>query len=474
MKVLFAIDPSIAHLYPMVPLAWALQNAGHEVRLASFGGFADRIAETGLTPVQLGDEEWAARVSDDALEPNGPEQAQQYADVLGLTADEREYWYLFYQYLLTPISDYLRVDRPEPHALIRFAQDWQPDLVIWDLTQAAGAIAARVSGAASARLVFAWDPTGWSLDRLAARPDELTAAGLDPNPLATVVGPLAEHYGVELDHELLVGQWTMDTAPPGLSLPTTTRKVPVRYVPYNGAAPMPEWLHAPSSRPRICLSLGESYRRFIRGDFNRTPMLLEALAELDVEVVATLNEVQLDGAVPPPNVRLVEYLPLNQILPTCAAVIHHGGLGTFQAAVAANLPQLVCDTLESIMLRFEEAEPEEPGAERDDTGVYRSGVEYGVRGPEEQEKEPVRWVMPAKKLEATPVSDYVISRGAGVRLNHQAQTVAELRESIRAVLTEPSYRQGAQAVHDVWRALPAPADVVPVLETMTADVRRTR
>ncbi|TYC00299.1 DUF1205 domain-containing protein [Micromonospora sp. WP24] len=472
MRVLFAIDPSIAHLYPMVPTAWALQNAGHEVRLASFGGFADRIAATGLTPVPLGDASWAARISDNPLEPKGAEEAQRYADALGLNPEEREYWYLFFQYLLTPTADYLRSDRPEADALIDYARTWRPDLVIWDLTQAAGAVAARVCGAAHARLVFAYDPSGWSIDRLAANRDALAAAGLDENPLATLVRPLAERYGVELDDELLVGQWTLDTAPPGLGLPTRTRKVPLRYVPYNGAEPVPDWLREPPQRPRICLTLGESYRRFLRGDWNRTPMLLDALADLDLEVVATLNDVQLDGYTPPSNVRTLEYLPLNQILPTCAAVIHHGGLGTFQAAVASRVPQLVCDTLESIMLKMEQEAPEE---ETDDSGIYRSGVEYGVREADEREHEPaVRWLMPAKKLEATPVSNYVVSRGAGLRLNHQTQSVAELRESIEAVLTDPSYQQGAEAIYDVWRAMPSPNDVVPVLESLAQDARNRR
>ncbi|WP_431727227.1 nucleotide disphospho-sugar-binding domain-containing protein [Verrucosispora sp. TAA-831] len=472
MRILFAIDPSIAHLYPMVPTAWALQSAGHEVRLASLASFADQIAATGLTPVPLGDAAWAARTSDDPLEPKGHVEAERYAEVLGLDAEEREYWYLFFQYLLTPTADYLRPDRPEAHALIDFARAWRPDLVIWDLTQAAGAIAARVSGAAHARLVFAYDPAGWSLDRLAAGRRALVAAGLDENPLATLLRPLAVRYGVQVDDELLTGQWTLDTAPPGLELPTRTRRVPLRYVPYNGAAPVPDWLRVPARRPRICLTLGESYRRFIRGDWNRTPMLLEALADLDVEVVATLNGVQLDGYPPPPNVRLMDYLPLNQILPTCAAVIHHGGLGTFQAAVAARVPQLVCDTRDSILLvRVEE----NPAETTDDTGIYRSGVEYGVRELGARTQRPtVRWVMPPKKLEATPVANYVVSRGAGLRLDHQTQSVTELREAIRAVLDDPSYRRGAAAIYDVWRAMPSPNDVVPVLEGLAAHARIRR
>jgi UDP:flavonoid glycosyltransferase YjiC (YdhE family) len=469
MRVLFAIDPSVAHLYPMVPTAWALQNAGHEVRLASFPGFGDAIAATGLTPVQLGDAEWAARLADDALEPKGPDEAQHFADVLGLSPEEREYWYNFYQYLLTPTADYLRPDRPEPDALVAFARAWRPDLVIWDFTQAAGAVAARVCGAAQARLLPGYDVYGWSLDRIAAREDEVRAAGLDVNPLATLIRPLAERYGVEVDKELLLGQWTIDPFPPGFRLPTSTHVVPVRYVPYNGSQVVPAWLREPPSRPRICLTLGESVRRFIRGDWDRTPKLMEALAELDVEVVATLNDVQLDGLTPPANVRTMDYLPLTQVLPTCSAVIHHGGLGTFQASVAFRLPQLVCDTLESIMLRVEQ-DDEAP----EDLGVYRSGVEYGVRDPGEQPKPRVRWVMPAKKLEATPVSNYVIGRGAGIRLNHRTHSVPELREQIQRVLEDSSYRQGAQAVYEVWQATPGPSDIVPVLENLTVDSRRRR
>jgi len=37
----------------------------------------------------------------------------------------------------------------------------------------------------------------------------------------------------------------------------------------------------------------------------------------------------------PGNVRLVEFVPLNALLPTCSAVIHHGGPQTVAAALEA-------------------------------------------------------------------------------------------------------------------------------------------
>ena len=37
MRVLFVVTPGVGHLFPMVPLAWALRAAGHEVLIATTG-----------------------------------------------------------------------------------------------------------------------------------------------------------------------------------------------------------------------------------------------------------------------------------------------------------------------------------------------------------------------------------------------------------------------------------------------------
>ncbi|MEV6906699.1 nucleotide disphospho-sugar-binding domain-containing protein [Amycolatopsis sp. NPDC051071] len=468
MRVLIPVDPSRAHLFPIVPIASALRNAGHQVRLASWEGFCDTISAAGLTPVALAEgTTLSPHLAPGAPEPRHPDESERYADILGITDFElRDQWHVFYQQLLVPVGNSLRADRPETDDLIEFARSWRPDLVIWDFTQPAGAVAARVCGAASARMPPGRDNFGWGLEQLAEHREELIAAGLDDNPLATLVRPVAERYGVEVDDELLVGQWTIDIYPEGMGLPTSLKKVPMRWVPFNGSDAFPKWLHEPATRPRIAYCLGESTRRFIKGDWDRTPILLEALSGLDVEVVATLNDVQLDGVPVPANVRAVDWLPLSNVMSSCSALIHHGGGGTYAAAAAVGIPQLVCDTEESILLRIAEEE------DAPETGTFRTEKEHGVQDVSDARK-PTPWIMPAKKMEATPCSNYVIDRGAGIRLNHRAFTVEDLRKQISAVLTEESYQDGARVVHEEWKAMPLPAEVVPVLEKLTAEHRKT-
>jgi len=43
----------------------------------------------------------------------------------------------------------------------------------------------------------------------------------------------------------------------------------------------------------------------------------------------------------PDSIRHFEYVPLSQLLPQSAALVHHGGIGTMSQAVAAGVPQLI-------------------------------------------------------------------------------------------------------------------------------------
>jgi rhamnosyltransferase subunit B len=44
----------------------------------------------------------------------------------------------------------------------------------------------------------------------------------------------------------------------------------------------------------------------------------------------------------PPTVFYCTHAPFQQLFPRCAAVVHHGGIGTVAKAMAAGLPQLIC------------------------------------------------------------------------------------------------------------------------------------
>src|SRR5262245_39024275 len=123
MRVIFAVYPSRSHFFPVVPYAWALQSAGHEVRVAAPGVFADVIAATGLTPVPLSElSAPEVRLRGDAAPPAGPEETMAYANAMGLNPIEREQWIVFYQYMMVPLSDYLRLDVPDASQLVGFAQ----------------------------------------------------------------------------------------------------------------------------------------------------------------------------------------------------------------------------------------------------------------------------------------------------------------------------------------------------------------
>jgi UDP:flavonoid glycosyltransferase YjiC (YdhE family) len=43
----------------------------------------------------------------------------------------------------------------------------------------------------------------------------------------------------------------------------------------------------------------------------------------------------------PASVLHVPYAPFSRVLPRCAALVHHGGIGTVAQALAAGIPQLV-------------------------------------------------------------------------------------------------------------------------------------
>lgn len=430
MRVLFTIFPATAHLYPVVPLAWALQSAGHEVVVASHAGVVDpaviaNISAAGLNAVALGTpEELPAAL--------GPHTGDTKPDrpSLGFDAHESalgDSWKMtrailtgmFRLHYPTPRDPDAR--RPVLDNLIDFARDWRPDLVLWDPLMFPAPVAARVCGAAHARLLWGMDNIGVIHERtkqeLADPSSELTE-----HPWLEWFGPALERYGLEFSDEMVLGQWSLDLTQSRMQAPLQVPRIPVRRVPYTGASTLPEWLHKRPDRPRAVLSLGVS-RRKIFGKYSGFPMrdFFDSVSALDIEVVATVDSQQLaEVGTLPDNVRAVEYVPLNQVLPTSSAIIHHGGGGTFASAVAFRVPQLV---------------------------------------------------MPLVMWDEMVTARYVADMGAGLVADHEAPDAAGLHKQLVRLLEEPSFQQGADRLHQEMLATPAPSDVVPLLERLTAERR---
>jgi glycosyltransferase (activator-dependent family) len=411
MRVLFVSLSEKSHLYLMAPLAWALTAAGHDVRVASQPMATETITRAGLTAVPVGSDHGihrdmaAYRESQDYRTANWSRCERADVD----WAELKERYELSVPYAFAVYNDSMIDD------LASFAQSWRPDLVVRDPLAYAGAVAARVSGAAHVRLMWCADVWGRTrrtyLELMREQPE---AERVDP--LAAWLAARSEPFGFSCDEEMLHGQATISTLPASLSVPTASPELPMRHVPYNGRAVVWDWLRETPKRPRVCLSLGASNTEDYGGDYVSVPEILDALADEDLEVVAALLPAQREKLTAvPDNVRAVDSVALHTLLPSCSAVIHHGGYGSFATAMAAGVPQLVLSTLVS---------------------------DHELRG---------------QALERA---------GAGVHLHHRDATGETVRDHIRRLTGQPEFCEAARRVRSECEAMPSPQDVVRSLERL--------
>ncbi|WUH98249.1 activator-dependent family glycosyltransferase [Spirillospora sp. NBC_00431] len=422
MQVLFTTVATKAHFYAQVSLAWALRAAGHEVCVASQPDMVDEIVRAGLAAVPVGepfnaDEAMEAR-DGDTPDEGGEDFVWEAMDLAHLLGED-----VAYEDVHGVLTTYCSLIFPYIYAertvdeLVDFARWWGPDLVVWDTVTFAGGVAARACGAAHARLLFGLDLVGWmrQLHRrhLAGRP-----VVRQEDPMREWLDPTLERHGSTFAEDAVTGHWTIDPSPTSLSLPVDHLTLPMRYVPYNGPAVVPHWLRRAPERPRVCLTLGLSFREVVGADRVCVHTLLDAVADLDIEVVATLNPEQLSpGTVLPPNVTAVDFVPLNALLPTCSAIVHHGGAGTYHTALAHGVPQIIVST---------------------------------------------------DMWDATPRAHRLTQQGAGLHIHDTASASPDhLRAMLTRVLNEPGFHHNATRLRTETLATPTPAHLVPTLEKLT-------
>jgi UDP:flavonoid glycosyltransferase YjiC (YdhE family) len=151
------------------------------------------------------------------------------------------------------------------------------------------------------------------------------------------------------------------------------------------------------------------------------PEVVEAVAGLDAEVVLTANpaDVAKLGELPP-GVRVLEHCPVHLLLPSCDAVIHHGGAGTTMTATVAGVPQLALPCAMDQFLN----------------------------------------------------SRRVAASGIGIDLPAHAVDAASVRDAVRRLLDEPGYRTAAARLRDETLMLPTPLHVAGELADLTVPATR--
>lgn len=410
----------------MVPLAWALRAAGHEVRVVSQAAMAPAITGAGLTAVTAGPAEWYGdEHAPDLLNEVFPGCLDQVRSFDYVDIDNKAHTdllaleHMASSSMFATMNDHRMVDD-----MVSFVRHWEPDLVISETYTFAGSIAARVVGAAYARSTWGPDVALKARQALLRLSEDLPTCHRE-DPTAEWLSNTLGRHGSSFDENVITGQFTVDITPPGMRLDTGLHYESMQYIPYNGPSIVPEWLRAPVDRPRVCLTLGVTdrshgqrldYLDAVLGNLNGTD-LFAAVADLNCDIIATLDAERLTIPIPD-NVHAVGFVPLSELLPTCSAVIHHGGSGTRSTAEVHAVPQLM--------------------------------VAEG-------------WDIPrGRGIEAA---------GAGVCIAEQDLTAPLLRDSLRALLENPFFAEGASRLRDELRSLPTPVALVPRLEELTDSYR---
>lgn len=308
MRVLFTCFPQAGHITPLLPLAEAFVAQGDDVLLASgpdaepaavSRGFAFRQATPGFG-------EWYEALVRRTRGTPGD----------GLAPDRVEGYFL--PRLFGEVGVALTVD-----GLLAAAREFGPDLIVFDPVLFAGPLVAAVLGAPTLQHTVGPLTDGPVLDLV-----------------ADAVSPIWREFGLDVPSAAGVYEGTTVTiCPPSLdpSAASIPRVQPLRPASRLEAPPaLPIQLPLPGE-PIVYLTLGTFSNNLdiFRG-------LLNALADEPFNIVATIgtDNDPTDLAPLPRNAVVERFIPQAELLPHCAAAVHHAGAGTTMGILAHGLPSV--------------------------------------------------------------------------------------------------------------------------------------
>ncbi|HET9442427.1 MAG TPA: glycosyltransferase [Acidimicrobiales bacterium] len=311
MRVLFSCVPGYGHLHPMVPVARALQGAGHAVAFATETRFCARVRAAGFEafPAGLGPGVVARRTFE-------------LPEVAALGPDGHwRFGALMFAAVAAPAK------APDLRGLVR---SFGADLLVTDVTDFAGPVAAAGAGipwvAHSLGPLFPLE----FFQRSAELLEPLwRSVGLEPGPLGGMF-----RYGY-----LDICPATLQSDEAAAAAPTS---VPVRPVPFDAVAGegLPAWVDGlDPDRPTVYVTLG-TLDNCAEGVLEAA---VEGLRNEAVEVVVTVGPDRDPAELgpQPPHVHVERYLPQSLLLGRCHVVVAHGGSGTMLASLVEGLPMLV-------------------------------------------------------------------------------------------------------------------------------------
>jgi UDP:flavonoid glycosyltransferase YjiC (YdhE family) len=310
LKVILTCQPALGHFHPLVPLARALEDAGHEARFATSLSFVPVVEQAGFEGVGVG------------LDWLESEASATFPDAVGDGTD----WHAMYHGWDAVFARAARRLVPD---LVRLCRSARPDLVISESIEFSGPLAAEAARVPHVLLgIGACKPLP-VLARAVGRNWNMARKGLQlpPDP------------GLERLSPYLY----LDAYPPSMQPLPIADMIPaarrIRPVPFEvGDATLPPWFVDLHARRTVYVTMGTVFNRL---DDVFAP-ILAALDREEVNVILTVgpNRDPAELGPQPEHVRLERYVRNSAVVPRVDAVVSHGGYNTMIAALTAGIPML--------------------------------------------------------------------------------------------------------------------------------------
>ncbi|MEV8435951.1 glycosyltransferase [Actinosynnema sp. NPDC051121] len=305
MRILFSSLGSHGHTYPLLPLAIAAREQGHDITFVTGEAFADALAALGIEHFPGGMDMRAAAAEAGADINRAQEVGPDLISFVFGSVLPRRF-----------VADVAPV-----------IADRKPDLVVHEFANPGAGLAAKIAGVPALCHSFGRMWQG----------NELT--DVVRGHLAAVAADL----GVTLPDDDLMGLGNpyLDICPPSVQDPeflaTATRRVPLRPVPFAEPGELPQWV-LDHDQPLVYLTLGTAF-----GDAGVLRTAIEGLGAVDAKVLVAAGPTVDAGALGdlPDNVVVLGWVPQADLLPHVDLVVHHGGSGTTLGTFGAGVPQLV-------------------------------------------------------------------------------------------------------------------------------------
>ncbi len=307
MKVIMTCQPALGHFHPMVPLARALNERGHEVAFVSSPSFCEYIAQAGLTAIAAG-LDWL--VSD--FDQTFPSLADS-----GFTVN-RALNQAFASSAGKLIPD-----------LLTLLCCTHPDLLIAENTVWAGVLAAE-----AAKVPHAIFGLGVSFPRALLR----EMYGKEWNQARNALGLPRDPNIRRLCPFLYLDAYPPSMQPfPVYDISPAVQSI--RPVPYEiGNSEPPPWLDTIHGRPLVYVTMGTVFNR----SADALKRILDALCCEPLHIIATTGsnyDICLLNRISE-NVRVERYIPQSVIMERADLVVCHAGYNTMMGALSRSLPML--------------------------------------------------------------------------------------------------------------------------------------